>query len=325
MPRPARPIRFYVTAHSGVIEIGRALQREGVVRNAYAFAMTAKVDGKASELKAGHYRFSGELALDRVIDRLVEGPNDLDADRTRVTIPEGFTIAQIDRLFAEKGVMDAGQFQKFATDPTAIAGLNTDFTLPRASLEGYLFPDTYGFLPHSSPTQIVEQMLVNFGRRFYRPYQSEIDTAPGGLAALVIKASLIEREAREEADRPRIAGVLENRLRKHTKLQIDATVLYGIEHKSRIMDKDLKRKSPYNTYLHAGLPPGPIANPGISSLLAALHPEKNDYLFYVARPSGFHIFTRTFAEHEAAVRQARDEWKGSSKTSGANRTGGATR
>jgi UPF0755 protein len=306
-----------VATHSGVISIGRALQQEGVVRSAYAFALTAKLDGKASALKAGHYKFSGELGLDQVIERLAEGPNDLVADKTRVTIPEGFTIKQIDSLLAEKGVMGAGQFQKFVTDPAWISGLTTDFPLPPscASLEGYLFPDTYGFLPHSSPTQIVNEMLLNFGRRFYRPYQNDIEASHGGLAPLVIKASLIEREAREEADRPRIAGVMENRLKKGMKLQIDATVLYGREHKSRIMNGDLKRPSPYNTYLHAGLPVGPIANPGISSLLAALHPENNDYLYYVARPTGFHIFTTSFSEHEAAVKRARAEWSSVAKHS----------
>ena len=158
--------------------------------------------------------------MEQVIDRLAEGPNDLEADRTRVTIPEGFTVEQIGKLLAEKGVMDAGQFQKFVTDPSAISGLTADFPLPSpcTSLEGYLFPDTYGFLPHSSPTQIVKEMLLNFGKRFYRPYQQEIDAAPGGLAPIVNKASLIEREAREEADRPRIAGVLDNRLKKGMKL-----------------------------------------------------------------------------------------------------------
>lgn len=328
MPRPAREIRLAVAAHSGVIGVGRVLQQDGVVRSAYAFAITAKLGGKASSLKAGHYKFGGDLGLDQVIDRLTEGPNDLAANRTRVTIPEGFTVDQIGELLADKGVMDTGQFQKFVTDPSAISGLTVDFPLPDSctSLEGYLFPDTYAFLPHSSPTQIVNEMLVNFSKRFYRPYQREIDAAPGGLAALVNKASLIEREAREEADRPRIAGVLNNRLKKGMKLQIDATVLYLREHKTRIMDVDLKRDSPYNTYLHTGLPAGPIANPGISSLLAALHPENNDYLYYVARPSGFHIFTDTFAEHEAAVKRAREEWKGwkpSARTGSGHTAGGA--
>ncbi len=276
MPRPARPIRLSVAAHSGVIGIGKTLQQDGVVRNAYAFALTAKLDGKASSLKAGHYRFSGELGLDQVIYRLTEGPNDLEADKTRVTIPEGYTVEQIGKLLAEKGIMDSGQFQKFVTDPSSISGLTTDVPLPTpcTSLEGYLFPDTYGFLPHSSPTQIVNEMLLNFSRRFYRPYQHEIDSAPGGLAALVIKASLIEREARKEADRPRIAGVLDNRLKKGMKLQIDATVLYNREHKSRIIDVDLKRDSPYNTYIHMGLPAGPIANPGISSPAGGASPRE---------------------------------------------------
>lgn len=322
MPKPAHPIRLFVQAHSGVVGIGSTLAREGVVRNAYAFAIVAKLQGKGSALKAGHYRFSGELTLDQVIDRLAEGPNDSASDKTRVTIPEGYTVDQIGKLLAEKGILDADQFQRFVSDPASFSGLTADFALPRTCLEGYLFPDTYDFLPHSSPTQIVNEMLLNFSRRFYRPYQHEIESAAGGLSAVVIKASLIEREARAEADRPRIAGVLDNRLKKGMKLQIDATVLYGREHKSRIFLGDLKRESPYNTYLHAGLPVGPIANPGISSLLAALHPDNNEFLYYVARPNGYHTFTRTFAEHEAAVKAARAEWKISGRARAPHAQGG---
>ena len=141
----------------------------------------------------------------------------------------------------------------------------------------------------------------------------------------MIKASLIEREARADSDRARIAGVIDNRLQKKIKLQIDAAVLYGREHKTRILDADLKRDSPYNTYLHPGLPIGPIACPGMNSLLAALHPEHNDYLYYVARPTGYHIFTRTFAEHEAAVKQARAEWSARGGTGTGHANGGSSK
>lgn len=308
MGRRDSPVRLTVPAHSGILGIGSVLQRDSVVRSAYAFAITAKLGGKGGELKAGHYKFSGELTLEQVIERLTEGPNDLAADRQRVTIPEGYTVDQIGKLLSEKGVLGAGQFVQYVTDPASISALTSDFPLPHSSVEGYLFPDTYEFLPHSSPAQIANEMLLNFSKRFYRPYQQEIAAAPGGLPDIVSKASLIEREARAESDRPRIAGVIDNRLRMKMKLQIDAALLYGRAHKTRIMDGDLKQDSPYNTYLHPGLPAGPIACPGMGSLLAALHPENNDYIYYVARPTGYHIFTRTFAEHEAAVKKARAEW-----------------
>ena len=151
-------------------------------------------------------------------------------------------------------------------------------------------------------------MVLNFSRRFSRPYQHQIAARGSSLHKIVTIASLIEREAKTQEDRPRIAGVLENRLKKGMKLEIDATVLYALgHHKHRVFFKDLLVDSPYNTYRHAGLPPGPIASPGARSLEAALAPEKNDYYYYVARPNGSHYFTRTGKEHEAAVRQARSE------------------
>ncbi len=317
IPSPTRPVRLTIPAHSGTLEIGKILQREGVVRNAYIFAISAHFDRpgdgvtspKSNALKSGHYRFTGELKLDQVIDRLEEGPNDTTSDRIRVTIPEGFTIEQIGKALAAKGVLDEHEFVNFVTDPNSIAVLTADYPLPKASLEGYLFPDTYLFLPHSSTAQIVTEMLVDFDKRFYKPYRSEIDQAPGGLKDIVIKASLIEREARIEADRPKIAAVINNRLRKNMRLQIDAAVLYGRQHKTRIMYGDLKKDSAYNTYLHPGLPIGPIACPGINCLLAALRPEVNNYLYYMGRPSGDSIFSTTITQHEAAVKKTRLEWK----------------
>lgn len=304
-----RPIRLTIPPHSSAFAIGKTLQREGVVRNALAFALSAHLNGKGGALKAGHYRFIGELPLEKVIDRLQAGPNDTDADLVKVTIPEGYTLEQIAALLEQKGIVEKTAFLQGTTHPDTLSGLTAEFPLPKGSLEGYLFPDTYELHPRSAPLQVVNAMLMNFSKRFYRPYQQEIEAQSGGLPDIVTKASLIEREAKVEQDRPRIAGVIDNRLQAGMKLQIDASVLYGRAHKSRVMDSDLKRESPYNTYLYAGLPPGPIANPGMSCLLAALHPERNSYLYYVARPDGTHLFTRTFSEHEAAVKQARAEWK----------------
>ena len=153
-------------------------------------------------------------------------------------------------------------------------------------------------------------MVLNFSRRFARPKEQEISAGGHSLHEIVTLASLIEREARIPTDRPRIAGVLENRLKKGMKLEIDATVLYALGyHKDRVYYKDLEVDSPYNTYRNVGLPPGPIASPGLASLDAALHPEANDYLYYVAQPNGAHLFARTGAEHAANVRKARAEQK----------------
>jgi UPF0755 protein len=145
-------------------------------------------------------------------------------------------------------------------------------------------------------------MLDEFTRRFYEPHKEEIARSQHSLHEMVTIASLIERETHVSEERARIAGVIENRLRRGMRLQIDATVLYALEkHKSRVLFRDLQVDSPYNTYRHAGLPPGPIASPGLPCLLAALHPEQHDYLFYVVGPEGSHVFSRTEAEHRRAV------------------------
>jgi UPF0755 protein len=304
---PGTPIRLRVKGKIGLLGIGRTLQENGVVRSKYGFALAARLYGKAAELKAGNYKFSGDLSLEKVVERLAQGPNDSAADRLHVTIPEGYTVDQIAKTLDARGIVNARDFLEFVTNPNAYEVLPADFPLPKHSLEGYLFPDTYDFLPRQQPMQVAAAMLNNFSRRFYRPNKAVIDALPGGLESLVIKASLIEKEARIDGDRPRIAGVIENRIAKKMKLQIDATVLYGRSHKTRIMDGDLKRESPYNTYLHDGLPIGAIGCPGLPSLSAALAPETNPYLYYVARPTGAHIFSRSFTEHQKAIEQARAE------------------
>jgi UPF0755 protein len=156
--------------------------------------------------------------------------------------------------------------------------------------------------------QVIDTMLSNFSTRFARPYRVEVGRSGRDLHAIVTIASLIEREAKVPQDRARIAGVLDNRLRRGMRLEVDATLDYAYGyHKTRVLYKDLEVASPYNTYRHKGLPPGPIANPGLAALQAALHPERNAFLYYVARPDGAHIFSRTPDEHAAAKRQARLE------------------
>ena len=295
--------------------IGRLLERQGIIRNTYAFVLEAKLSG-AGNVRAGRYRLYEDMSLHDVLDALVKGPHSVAGEHS-VTIPEGYTVRQIADLLQAKGVTDGEEFYRLATSRKGIEQLHIAEpwfqTLqqqkpPLQTLEGYLFPDTYDFQPHIAPSKVVETLLTNFGNRFVRPYQQEIGTGTHNLHEIVTIASLIEREAEIEGDRARIAGVIENRLQRHQKLQIDATVLYALgHHKNRVLYKDLKVRSPYNTYAHPGLPPGPIASPGLPSLLAALKPEKHDFLYYVARPNGAHIFTRTEAEHAAAIRKVQTE------------------
>ena len=290
---------------NGVGGIGETLARNGVIRSASAFQFYVRWHGAGSRLRAGRYTLSGSMSLAQILHILEQGPEH-DGDRLRVTVPEGFTLAQIADALEAKGVCDATAFREFAAKPGVWSGWTVGFTLPQNTLEGYLYPDTYDFPPRTKPEEIAKEMALNFSRRFARPKEQEIAASGHSLHEVVTLASLIEREARVATDRPRIAGVLENRLKKGMKLEIDATVLYALgHHKDRVYYKDLEIDSPYNTYRHTGLPPGPIANPGMAALEAALHPEANDYLYYVAQKDGAHRFSRTLAEHDAAVREIR--------------------
>lgn len=249
------------------------------------------------------------MRFDQILEALSR--IDVGAEGVSVTIPEGFTLQQIADRLDEKGIVDRKTFLAAARSPAVISSLGADFDLPHDTLEGYLFPDTYRFQPRTPAAQILQEMVLNFSARFARPYQQEVARSEYSLHQIVTLASLIEREAKVPEDRARIAGVLENRLKRNMRLEVDATVLYALGyHKPRVLYRDLEVRSPYNTYRHKGLPPGPIANPGLLCLIAALHPEPNDDLYYVAQPNGKHLFSRTLAEYEAAKRLVRLERKG---------------
>jgi len=288
---------------SGAARAARMLRRRGLIRSERAFYWYALITGKASSIKAGVYHLTPHMPASEILARLQRGGADID-ERT-VTIPEGYTVRQIAAVLQRKGVIaDAQQFIVLARKPGD--AIHASFAIPKAGLEGYLFPETYSFLPNSRPEAVAQVMVDTFSSRFLEPYRADISRSPHSLNDIVTIASLIEREAETPGDRPRIAGVIENRLRVGMKLDIDASVLYALgHHKTRVFYKDLAVRSPYNTYRHKGLPPGPIASAGIPSLRAALAPERHAYLFYVASPDGSHVFTRTEAEHNRAVARMR--------------------
>ena len=300
-----RMMTLDIPAHSNAQAIGERLEKSGVIRSGLAFRWWTRWHSEGAKFKPGRYALSSNMTLAQIAQNLDAGPQEAGI---RVTIPEGYTLKQVADLMQAKSVCKADAFLQMATEEASIAGLKADFPLPKDTLEGYLFPDTYHFEPGTPVKTLIETMLMNFSTRYARPYQHEITQSGRDVHSLVTLASLIEREARVPEDRPRIAGVLENRLKRGMKLEVDATVLYALgHHKEKVYFKDLKVDSPYNTYRHKGLPPGPIANPGLPALLAATRPEANDFLYYVARPNGSHLFSQTLAEHEAAKREARKE------------------
>ena len=285
---------FVVIAQgSGTARIGQQLESAGVVRSRYAFDLMRW--WKHGTLRAGEYRFDQPATLGEVYARIARG----DVFTKTVTIPEGANVFDIAARLQQAGL---GAKQEFLDTEQSQTGLVADLDPSAKSLEGYLFPDTYQFARKATPAQICAMMV----RRF------KVAAAQLGLKEnvhrVVTMASLVERETAIDADRPLVASVFENRLAKKMPLMTDPAVIYGLElegeWRGAIYQSDLKRDTAYNTYLHIGLPPGPVANPGMRSLRAAMNPAQTDYFYFVAASAnarGHSLFSSTIEEHEHNV------------------------
>ena len=281
--------------------IAATLHEAGIIRAASHFVLAARARGVARSLRDGEYRLSAAMPLLAIVDTLARG----DVVLHPVTIPEGFTAEQIVRALVQAGLGDPGRLRALARG--GAGQFEYDFLrgVPGRALEGYLFPDTYHFPRFLDEREVLDRFLAQFAETVVPLWQAA--GTGRSLHEIITIGSLIEREARTPGDQGLIAGVLYNRLSRGWRLEVDATVLYALgRHKSSVTYADLKVNSPYNTYLHAGLPPGPIANPGLRAIRAALHPTRTDYLFYVARPDGSHAFSRTLSDHLANVRRFRE-------------------
>jgi UPF0755 protein len=281
------------------VRVARLLESAGVVRSRYAF--DAVRSWKGGTLRAGEYKFDHPAPVLEVYERIARG----DVYTKAVTIPEGASIFDIAARLEQGGF---GPQQEFLTVARRQTALIADLDPAAKSLEGYLFPDTYHFAPDAKPEQIATAMVKRFRQA------AEQLGLTGNLHKVVTIASLVERETAVDTERPLVASVFENRLTKNMPLMTDPSVIYGLQlqrlWRGTIYASDLKRETPYNTYLHAGLPPGPIANPGIPSLRAAMQPAQTNYLYFVAandNPQGRSIFAATLDEHNrnvAAYRKA---------------------
>ena len=287
------PVRITVKEGASVEAVAQEIESKGVIRSARVFALA----GKGAVIKPGIYDIAPSESVARILSRLQKG----DVVTVRVTFPEGFTAAQVAKRLAKNGLCDEATFLELVTK----RGDTVNADLPK-NLEGYLFPDTYRFPIGATETQIAERMTANFDTVFVVPNRADIEASGRSLADLVTIAAMVEREARVAKDRPLIAGVIYNRLRRGMRLQIDATVQYARkQHAARLLYRDLEVESPYNTYRVAGLPPGAICNPGNASLDAALRPASHTDLFYVATADGSHVFSETYAGHQANIRAVR--------------------
>ncbi|HVR72149.1 MAG TPA: endolytic transglycosylase MltG [Vicinamibacteria bacterium] len=290
------PRRVLIPPGTGVRQIGRQLQGQGLVRHPEIFRLLVLERGGAGKLQAGEYELSGRMSLRDLVDKMARG----DVVRRFVTFPEGRNLEEMAAILAARGVPPEA-FLAVARDPAPIADLDPEAT----DLEGYLFPDTYEIPPRPDAAAAVARQAVSHFKKVIAPERPAVAQSGRSLREVVTLASLVELETAVPAERPRVAAVFLNRLRRRMPLQTDPTVIFAMRKAGRwdgnIRKGDLAIDSPYNTYRYPGLPPGPIASPGIESIRAVLRPAVSDELYFVSRNDGSHYFSRTLAEHSRAV------------------------
>jgi UPF0755 protein len=297
--KPDREMRqVLVSPGMGAAAIARLLYAEGIVASARDFYWLCSLRHLGTRLRAGEYAFSPLSTPGQVLDRLIRG----DVIKHRVTLPEGTTLRNVVQLLARLGWITEQEILHLTADKGYIRSLGIDAT----SLEGYLFPDTYYFERTQDASQMVEMMVKEFWRHY--PEAWRVRAREQGLTVheVITLASMVEKEARVDAERPLVAAVFLNRLNSHMPLQSDPTAVYDLaDFSGAITATHLQRQSPYNTYLRKGLPPGPICSPGVKSIQAVLYPENVRYLYFVSNNDGTHHFSTTLAEHNAAVQNVR--------------------
>ena len=287
---------FTVAPGQGLKQTAQALEQAGLVSDALRFTVLARLDREDKLLKAGEYFLSTAMTPREILGQMVEGRVHL----YRLTIPEGYNLAQIAAAVADAGLATPETFLAAARDPELAGRLGID----AATLEGYLFPDTYYFPRGLDSPTIIATMVKQFNTAFKPSWEARAKELGMSVHEVVTLASIIEKETGAPEERPLIASVFHNRLKKGMRLETDPTVIYGIPNfDGNIKRSHLETYTPYNTYKIKGLPPGPIASPGTLAIQAALYPVQSDYLYFVSKKDGTHQFSKTIKEHNAAVRK----------------------
>ncbi len=284
---------------SSARDVAVLLEREGIIKHKTTFLIFHRLFFKGAPLQAGVYRFCRPLRTVDVIRKLVKG----EIATFRVSVPEGLTVEETAEVFSPYLYPPA--FMEAAGNWWLIKDLDPE----ARDLEGYLFPDTYVFPEDVLPSLVVKRMVQNFKRKFTPELKARAKEMGMSIREVVTLASIIEKESSNDEEKPLISSVFHNRLKLGMPLQSDPTIIYAMKKmgiwKGRLYRKHYRQvKSPYNTYLHRGLPPGPICNPGLSSIKAALYPAKTDYLYFIA-VGGKHEFSRTYQQHLQILRSRR--------------------
>jgi UPF0755 protein len=301
-------IIFEVEKGKGVKAIAQSLEKRGIIKDKWTFLIEFKLFVSPQSLKAGEYLFSPPFKVKEILTTLIQGKIYLHP----LAVPEGLTAKEIAELLQSQGFGQKEDYQHTFSDTGPIYSWDRK----AANLEGYLFPETYYFPKSATARQIALDMVSQFKTVFSEIWQKRAHELGLTIREVVILASLIEKETPLPEERRLVSAVFHNRLKMGMKLDCDPTIVYVLKlenrFEGRLHSKDMKLDSLYNTYLYRGLPPGPICNPSRESLLAALYPSPVNYLYFVSRNDGSHEFSRTFQEHQIAVRKYQKSQRGRS-------------
>ena len=295
-------VRITIPQASTSSDIGDILFEKDLIRNEFAFKVFSRLRGASNEFGAGTYDLKKSMSMNQIINKIVSGAK---GGELKLTVPEGSEIVQIAEILNKAGMKDKDKFisltkqpEKFIKEYPFLRDIPEGY-----NLEGYLYPDTY-YLDKSDikdPELIIIKMLENFKNHFTEDMANKGQSQGLNINQIVTMASLIEREAQSDSDRELVSAVFHNRIKQNMYLESCASVQYILGERKAILSlDDIDIESPYNTYRNAGLPPAPIASPGIKSLESAVSPAEVDYLFFVAKGDGTHVFSSTFEEHLAA-------------------------
>lgn len=304
-----------ITADDNIGSVATKLKNAGLIEYKWFFDLFATMAHAKSTIGIGTYTLNSDMDYMALITAMHNSSGSMNTDTVRVTIPEGYTVRQIITLLASKGVNTEDALTEAAQSATFDYDFIDNHSEDISRLEGYLFPDTYDFYLNEKPASALRRLLSNFASKMDDDVMAQVDQSGYSLKQIITVASLIEKETagKDQAD---IASVIYNRLKgtgsaegTYGKLQIDASLLYALpDHTGEITSADMKTDSPYNLYQNAGLPPTPIANPGMTSIEAALKPNSTDYYYYALGKDGVHHFFKTYAEHQKFVNS--DEYAG---------------
>ena len=293
-----------VSENTDLLALAKQLDDEGVINYGTIFKLYVRVKGDNQGVLAGSYSLNPNMDYGQIIDTLVNASS---TETMKITVPEGYSIAQIRQLLLDEHVCTEDALDEVLnTYSFKHEFLKDKLPAEEGWLEGYLFPDTYEiYKGNATVVDTINKMLNNFESKYDDDIKAGAETLGRSMHDIVTIASLVEREAQVDSERAKIAGVIYNRLNNPSEfpyLQVDASVLYGLGRTSGpLSQEDLASDTPYNLYTKQGLPPGPICNPGYASLYAAAHPEQHNYYYYVAMPDGSHLFANSYEEHQANI------------------------